>query len=290
MKQKLVLFIALALTLAQGAAAATASFTTHVGWMVDSTLTFTFNPNAVVRTPNLGEDLSLQGLEVISTLGYSVTVEGADMQMFSASILSASVSMTTGYITMSVKVIYSPTVEGAHQAALKVKNQSDETKHTIYLVGEATPEPVVVPVAGDVDGDGRVTIADVTVLIDYLLTGDSNSINPETADVDGDGKITVADITALIDIILGVPQSRLCTFLIVTMTDGTAQEYMIDEYSTVNIAKPDLLIQTGGQTQTFDLEQIAHLSYEERMVTFSNKLANDHLIEQYREILKTQQP
>ena len=53
---------------------------------------------------------------------------------------------------------------------------------------------------GDVDGDGRVTIADVTGLIDLLLngTGDSNPV----ADVDGDGRVTIADVTALIDILL----------------------------------------------------------------------------------------
>ena len=53
---------------------------------------------------------------------------------------------------------------------------------------------------GDVDGDGRVTIADVTELVDLLLngTGDSNPV----ADVDGDGRVTIADVTELIDILL----------------------------------------------------------------------------------------
>ena len=289
MRQKLVLLIALVLALAQGVAASTENFTTHVGWMVDSTLTFSFNPDEAVRTPKLGNGSLSQEIDLVSTLGYSVSLAGSGKDMFSATILSASLSVTNR-VTMKVKVVYSPTTEGTHQATLKVINQSGEVKHTVNLVGEATPEPVVVPVIGDADGDGKISIADVTALIDYLLTGDAEGINPETADVDGDGYISIADVTALIDIILGVPQSRPCTFLIVTMTDGTNQEYMIDEYSTVKIVKPDLLIQTGGQTQTFDLEQVAHLSYEERMVTLSNKLANDRLIEQYREILKIQQP
>lgn len=53
---------------------------------------------------------------------------------------------------------------------------------------------------GDVDGDGRVTIADVTTLIDYLLsrTGEMS----QAADVDGSGSINIADVTALIDLIL----------------------------------------------------------------------------------------
>lgn len=52
---------------------------------------------------------------------------------------------------------------------------------------------------GDVDGDGQVSIADVTALIDILLTG---SEAPAAADVDGDGQVSIADVTSLIDILL----------------------------------------------------------------------------------------
>jgi hypothetical protein len=55
---------------------------------------------------------------------------------------------------------------------------------------------------GDVNNDGAVSIADVTVLIDYLLSGNAESINQDNADVDGDGHITIADVTALIDMLL----------------------------------------------------------------------------------------
>ena len=55
---------------------------------------------------------------------------------------------------------------------------------------------------GDVNGDGTVTIADVTVLIDYLLTGDEAAINLENADVSGDGLIGINDVTKLIDYLL----------------------------------------------------------------------------------------
>ena len=55
---------------------------------------------------------------------------------------------------------------------------------------------------GDVDGDGRVGIADVTELIDMLLTGNTDIADHPTADVDGDGRISIADVTELIDRIL----------------------------------------------------------------------------------------
>lgn len=52
---------------------------------------------------------------------------------------------------------------------------------------------------GDVDGDGAVNIADVTALIDCLLSGVPTVGN---GDIDGDGTVNIADVTALIDILL----------------------------------------------------------------------------------------
>ncbi len=52
--------------------------------------------------------------------------------------------------------------------------------------------------AGDVNGDGEVNIADVNAVIDMILTD-----NPSFAgDVNGDGEVNIADINALIDMIL----------------------------------------------------------------------------------------
>ncbi len=52
---------------------------------------------------------------------------------------------------------------------------------------------------GDVDHSGDVTIADVTALIDILL---SNSEAPVEADCDLDSTVSIADVTALIDRLL----------------------------------------------------------------------------------------
>jgi hypothetical protein len=47
-----------------------------------------------------------------------------------------------------------------------------------------------------------VTIADVTALIDYLLSGDSTNINLDAADCNTNQEVTIADVTALIDYLL----------------------------------------------------------------------------------------
>ena len=59
---------------------------------------------------------------------------------------------------------------------------------------------------GDVDSDGRLNITDVTVLIDYLLSGNSTGVSMQGADVDQDGLINISDVTALIDKLLGKEQ------------------------------------------------------------------------------------
>ena len=55
---------------------------------------------------------------------------------------------------------------------------------------------------GDVNGDNNVSIADVTALIDYLLSGDASSINLDAADCNQDNGVSIADVTALIDYLL----------------------------------------------------------------------------------------
>lgn len=53
---------------------------------------------------------------------------------------------------------------------------------------------------GDLNGDGQVTIADVTELIDSLLSG--LEVPTHVADVNGDGSVNIADVTALTDRLL----------------------------------------------------------------------------------------
>ena len=47
-----------------------------------------------------------------------------------------------------------------------------------------------------------MSIADVTAIIDYILSGNSAGINLTAADVDDSGTVNIADVTALIDYLL----------------------------------------------------------------------------------------
>ena len=55
---------------------------------------------------------------------------------------------------------------------------------------------------GDVNNDGKVTIADVTALVNILLGKDTAGYNLEAADVNSNGGRTIADVTALVKMIL----------------------------------------------------------------------------------------
>lgn len=69
-------------------------------------------------------------------------------------------------------------------------------KMTIIYTKDETPV-----VAGDVNGDGNVTSADVTALYSFLLSGDMSDI--VNGDQNGDGEITSGDVTAVYTIFLG---------------------------------------------------------------------------------------
>ena len=55
---------------------------------------------------------------------------------------------------------------------------------------------------GDVNGDSRLSISDMTALVDVLLTEDTSAVNIANSDLNADGKVDIADVTALIDMLL----------------------------------------------------------------------------------------
>ena len=69
--------------------------------------------------------------------------------------------------------------------------------------GYFTAKPAFI--RGDVNDDSKVTIADVTALVNIIL-GKDTAPATGVADVNEDGKVTIADVTALVNIILNRPQ------------------------------------------------------------------------------------
>ena len=281
MRKKLVLLIALVLALAQGVAAQEALgiggidmtaeyFEAYVGQTDTHTITLQYVTQGVVRLTNDGqqEPSSLKG-----TNDYSVSIIS---RVFTATLIDVTVvsGNTTTTYTATVEVTYAPTAAGEHTATVYLNNAAGQSVASQDLVGVATV------LRGDVNGDGLVNVADVTAIIDYLLSGDAEGINLDAADVDGDGNVSVADVSDLIDLLLGVPDIRRCTFIIILKTNGVNDEYMINENTKINITDGHLRIQgilmMNGTPYhrpiSIPLKDLAHLSYDERMVTFDSTL------------------
>ena len=72
----------------------------------------------------------------------------------------------------------------------------------LYEIGFKTS--LSTSVAGDVNGDGQVTSVDITVLYNFLLSGDTSYM--VNGDQNGDGEITAGDVTFVYNILLGVNQ------------------------------------------------------------------------------------
>ena len=118
---------------------------------------------------------------------------------------------TTSPLETSLKVTSSdPNVAVARLVNGVVQVAGRAAGTTMVIVGSADgiaiPDTCLVTVYtenGDVNCDGYVNISDVTDLIDYLLSGNGDSVSQTNADCDKDSNVNIADVTTLIDYLLG---------------------------------------------------------------------------------------
>ena len=61
----------------------------------------------------------------------------------------------------------------------------------------------VTKLIGDANGDGVVNITDVSVAVEYVLSGATDFIVMENADVNEDGYVNITDVSLIVDILLG---------------------------------------------------------------------------------------
>lgn len=102
---------------------------------------------------------------------------------------------------------YFTMMTGRH-ATLGILMYDDSDCYYAYLAyGHSTlfpdnfPEPFINVIPGDVDGDGELTIGDVTGLIDIILN-EASVVDYPSADVDDDGVLNIGDLVMLIDKIM----------------------------------------------------------------------------------------
>lgn len=137
------------------------------------------------------------------------TIDGSTMPDGAVRVISYTTDLTpfklnTGAVA-TITLVAAPDFAGAH--TIEVRNtelaapdgkQFYPVDETCKINGGADPS-----VTGDVNGDGKVDVADINTIINVILENETAASYDGRADVNGDGKVDVADINAIIDIILG---------------------------------------------------------------------------------------
>ena len=120
-------------------------------------------------------------------------------------------SASTDYVNeLSMNADGSVNVVGSGGAYLRFNAGTDQMRFRYYKSSSYSGQRAialymkqeVVLLIGDVNGDGSISIADVTALVNIVL-GRTAEFDEKVADVNGDGSVSVADVTALVNLILG---------------------------------------------------------------------------------------
>ena len=139
-------------------------------------------------------DLRYQGVTIE---GWNPDVKEYNMEMAGEPVLddfTATIEGASAVLTKSME----QNADGSYRIAISVVS-ADLQNASCYVINATVPTVK----KGDVNNDGDVSISDVTALIDYLLSGNIEDINPQAADVDGNNDISISDVTSLIDMLLG---------------------------------------------------------------------------------------
>lgn len=124
-------------------------------------------------------------------------------------------STETAYTnTLSIVTDGNVNIVSSGGAYLRYNSTSDQSRFRYYKSSTYSSQKAIQlykkVIKGDVNGDGSITIADVTALVNIILGKDDvepYKYNHEAANVNGDDNITIADVTALVNIILGKNQN-----------------------------------------------------------------------------------
>ena len=139
-------------------------------------------------------DLRYQGVTIE---GWNPDVKEYNMEMAGEPVLddfTATIEGASAVVTKSME----QNADGSYRIAISVVS-ADLQNASCYVINATVPTVK----KGDVNNDGEVSIGDVTALIDYLLNGNVEGINPQAADVDDNNDISISDVTVLIDMLLG---------------------------------------------------------------------------------------
>ena len=81
---------------------------------------------------------------------------------------------------------------------------------------------------GDINGDGRVNIADVSALIDFMLSNSADTVQMAVYDMNNDGFVNIADVSCLIDALLNPTEPIPTTDVVLTVNGVSFTMVLVD--------------------------------------------------------------
>ena len=106
-----------------------------------------------------------------------------------------------------IKDILAKTAITDQYTVFRSKNQFGPNGKIDALAGMELVLKRMAPKRGDVNGDGKVNIGDITLLINYLMNEQGGFIiNEQAADLNDDGSINIGDITLLINMVINMKE------------------------------------------------------------------------------------
>lgn len=154
--------------------------------------------NKEVASDELPDDVLVNGIKLTKGVfdgklfeGRQITLEGKTNVTNDKIVTGWEIKKTPNYGTA-----VTTTVDGA-TCTFTMPLAKDYKSLSIKAIMGDKPQ-----ITGDVNHDGKVDVADVTTLVDYILGNTPQGFNASNCDVNNDTKIDVSDVTSLVDIIL----------------------------------------------------------------------------------------
>lgn len=214
---------------------------------------YAFADDSLLNTGNMMRS-GIGGIQVIEPYAFYNNSLEMDTMYLPASVSflgDSAMAGMTGMRTLKVDAEAVPDLgmavwAGVDQPSIPLITPSDESS-LLYQEADQWMYFFFAPdfLIGDVNGDGSVNIADVTALIDYILSGEEIGVDVRASDVDGDGLVTISDVTELIDRILTKSAIK---------TPAQIVEDLEDRYPTTSDAlMVEPIALQAGETRTIDV-------------------------------------
>ena len=124
----------------------------------------------------------------------------------------------------------------------------------------------------DINKDGKVTIADVTALVNRILGKTTG--NSEDYDTNRDGKVSIADVTTLVNHILGKDTSNGDEAkLTVHFADGTSSVILLKTQPQITFEGDEVVITVLKNKYTYKAQSVLGFTYSD--VSFATSLSDE---------------